>query len=265
MKARVAGVELHYDARGAGPALVLLHGFPMDLGMWAAQIEALARHWQVIRFDARGLGTSAPGDGDGLLSMERIADDGVALLDHLGVGQAVVGGVSMGGYVAFAWARRHASRLRGLILSNTRAEADGPEARRKRSLLAEEVRVRGVRAVADAFLPRVLGNTSKRTRPQLLAQVEAMMLAAPRRGVIDALAGLAARADSTSTLREIHVPTLVITGDEDEITPLAAAQTMHAGIRGSRLAVLAGTGHLSNLEDPAAWNATVSAFLEPLC
>ncbi len=258
----MAGTELHYDVRGEGPTLVLLHGFPLDLRMWDAQSAAFAERWQVVRFDARGLGASAPGDG--LLSMERIADDGVALLDHLAVGQAVVCGLSMGGYAAFAWARRHASRLRGLILTNTRADADSPEARRKRSLLASEVRLRGVRAAAEAFLPRALGSSSKRTRPEVVARVEAMMLAAPQRGVIDALAGLAARASAIDTLREIHVPTLIITGDEDEISPLADAQAMHAGIRGSQLALLTGVGHLANLEDPVAWNAVVAPFLETL-
>lgn len=258
----MAGTELHYDVRGAGPALVLLHGFPLDLGMWDSQVAALAGRWQVVRFDARGLGASAPAGA--LLTMERIADDGVALLDHLGIGQAVVCGLSMGGYAAFAWVRRHPSRLRGLILTNTRPDADTPEARRRRSLLADEVRARGARAAAEAFLPRVLGATSRRQRPELVARVEAMMLAAPQQGVIDALAGLAARADSTPTLREIRVPTLIITGDEDEIGPPATAQAMHAGIRASQLVVLAGTAHLSNMEDPGAWNAAVSTFLEAL-
>ena len=130
-KARIAGAEIEYDVRGKGPAVLFFHAFPLGLFMWDAQAEALAPTHQVIRFDARGFGGSPPGSS--LLTMERIADDGAALLDHLGVGQAVVGGCSMGGYAAFAFVRRHPDRLKGLVLQDTRAGADNEEARTRRA------------------------------------------------------------------------------------------------------------------------------------
>ncbi len=262
MRVRIAGGELDYDAQGEGPALLFLHGFPLDRTMWEPQWRALAPGRTLVRFDLRGFGASPPGDG--ALSMERIADDAAALLDHLGLSRVVLCGLSMGGYAAFAFARRHAERLRGLVLTNTRALPDDPEARRRRSELAEDVRRRGVIAAEEAFLPRLLGATTRRERPELVERVRAMMRGASRQGVIDALAGLAARADSRPTLREIHAPTLVISGDEDEISPPAEARAMHAAISRSRVAILERAGHMSNLENPEAWNAAVADFLSAL-
>ncbi len=262
MKARIAGAEIHYDVQGDGPALLLLHGFPCDMTTWQPQVEALASAWRVVRFDARGFGGSPPGDG--ALTMERIADDAAGLLDHLDLGQAVFIGLSMGGYAGFAFVRRHAERLRGLVLTNTRALPDDAEARRRRAELAEQVRQRGVEAAAEAFLPKVLGDTTRRDHPELVERLRATMLGASRQGVIDALAGLASRADSRPTLREIAVPTLVISAEEDVISPPDEARAMQAAIPGSRVAILPRAGHMSNLENAAAWNAAVLAFLRDL-
>lgn len=260
MKLKVAGAELACDVTGAGPALLLLHAFPLGLAMWDEQVRALAKGHQVVRFDARGFGGSPPGDG--LLTMERIADDAVGVLDRLGVPSAVVGGLSMGGYAALALARRHPDRIRALVLADTRAGADSPEAKAGRAAQAERVRREGARAIADAVLPKLLGATSHRERPDLVARVRSLIEANPPRGIADALAGLAARADSTATLREIRVPTLVVVGDEDAITPLAEAEALQRGIPGSRLAVVARAGHLSNMENPAEFNRHVGSFLE---
>jgi len=259
MKARIVGGEIEYVTTGQGPAVLFLHAFPLGLVMWEAQAAALAPTHQVIRFDARGFGGSPPADG--LLTMERIADDAAALLDHLGVSQAVVCGCSMGGYAAFAIVRRHADRLRGLVLQDTRAGADSAEARRSRAALAETVRRQGSAAAAEAFLPRLLGETTHRERPQLVARVREVILATSPRGIADALAGLAARADSTATLREIRVPTLVVVGVEDQLTPVTEAEALHRGIAGSRLAVIEKAGHLANLENPAEFNRELAGFL----
>lgn len=260
MKLKVAGTELACDVTGAGPALLLLHAFPLGLAMWDEQVRALAEGHQVVRFDARGFGGSPPGDG--LLTMERIADDAVGVLDRLGVPSAVVGGLSMGGYAALALARRHPDRIRALVLADTRAGADSPEAKATRAAHAEQVRREGARAIADAVLPKLLGATSLRERPDLVARVRSLIEANPPRGIADALAGLAARADSTPTLREIRVPTLVVVGDEDGITPLAEAEALQRGIPGSRLTVVPRAGHLSNMENPAEFNRQVQSFLD---
>jgi pimeloyl-ACP methyl ester carboxylesterase len=258
-QAMIAGTSLHYDVRGQGPAVLFLHAFPLGLVQWDDQARALERTRQVIRFDARGFGKTPPGDG--LLTMERIADDGAALLDHLGIGAAVVCGLSMGGYAAFAFVRRHALRLRGLVLADTRATPDTPEARENRGKQAEKVRQEGTAAIADAFLSKLLGETTQKQNPALVARVRDIILANPPAGVVNALAGLAARADSTPTLREVRVPTLVVCGTEDVLTPVADSEALQAGIAGSRLELLPKTGHLSNLESPADFNGVLEKFL----
>jgi 3-oxoadipate enol-lactonase len=260
VKLKVAGTELACDVTGAGPALLLLHAFPLGLAMWDEQVRALAEGRQVVRFDARGFGGSPPGDA--LLTMERIADDAVGVLDRLGVPSAVVAGLSMGGYAALSLARRHPDRIRALVLADTRSGADSPEAKAARATQAERVRREGARAIAEAVLPKLLGATSHRERPDLVARVRSLIEANPPRGIADALAGLAARADSTPALREIRVPTLVVVGDEDAITPLAEAEALQRGIQGSRLAVVPRAGHLSNMENPAEFNRHVRSFLE---
>jgi 3-oxoadipate enol-lactonase len=259
MKAPVAGTSLEYDVRGDGPAVVLLHAFPLGKAMWDAQARALAPAHTVVRFDARGFGGTPPGDG--LLTMERIADDAAALLDHLGIPQAAFVGLSMGGYAAFALVRRHPSRIKALVLADTRATADSPEQRRSRSQQADKVRAEGPAAIADGFLEKAVGATTHQERPEVVARVREMILAAPARGVVDALAGLAARADSTPTLREIRVPTLVLCGEEDALTPPADAEALRDGIAGSALEIVPKAGHLSAIEDPAAFNAALLAFL----
>src|SRR5262249_42790178 len=146
-----------------GPTVLFLHAFPLNLVMWEGQAAALEGTHQVVRFDDRGFGSSSPGEG--LLSMERVADDAAAILDHLGIGQACVGGCWRGGSAAFARVRRHAARLRGLVLQATRPGADSEDGRRNRSLLAQKVLKEGAGAAADAFLPKLLGETSHKTRP----------------------------------------------------------------------------------------------------
>jgi 3-oxoadipate enol-lactonase len=259
VKATIDGASIEYDARGEGPAVLLLHAFPLSLFMWDAQAEALAPTHRVVRFDARGFGGSALGDGP--LTMERIADDGAALLDHLGIERAVVGGCSMGGYAAFAFVRRHPQRLAALVLQDTRAGADSPEARANRTALAAKVLGEGASAAADAFLPKLVGATTHRERPALVASLRERILATSPQAIANALAGLAARADSRETLPTIAVPTLVLVGAEDVLTPPGEAATMAAAIARARLDVVAGAGHLANLEDPAATNAALRAFL----
>jgi 3-oxoadipate enol-lactonase len=259
MKAAIDGFEIAYEVSGAGPALLLLHAFPLGLFMWDAQVVALSASHRVVRFDARGFGGSAVGTGP--LTMERIADDGAALLDLLGIEKAVVGGCSMGGYAALAFVRRHPQRLAGLVLQDTRAGADTAEAKANRAVLAEKVLAEGAPAAVEAFLPNLVGETTRRERPALVASLRERILAAPPPGIANALHGLAARADSRETLPTIGVPTLVLVGAEDVLTPPAEATTMAAAIPRARLDVIPGAGHLANLENPGAVNAAVRAFL----
>ncbi|HXK09152.1 MAG TPA: alpha/beta fold hydrolase [Vicinamibacteria bacterium] len=259
MKATIDGAPIEYEVSGKGPAVLLLHAFPLGLFMWDAQAEALAPTHRVIRFDARGFGGSPVGTGP--LTMERIADDGAALLDHLGIERAVVGGCSMGGYAAFAFVRRHPQRLAGLVLQDTRAGADTAEAKANRAALAEKVLADSPKAAVDAFLPKLVGETTHRERPALVAHLEERILGTSPPGIANALRGLAARADSRETLPTISVPTLVLVGAEDALTPPSEGALLAAAIRGARLDVIPRAGHLANLENPGALNEALVAFL----
>jgi pimeloyl-ACP methyl ester carboxylesterase len=259
MKAVLGGGELAYEVQGSGPPLLLLHAFPLGLAMWEPQVRALSDAFRLVRFDARGFGASPPGDG--LLSMERIAADAVALLDLLGLPQAAICGLSMGGYAAFALYRRYPERVRALVLADTRAVPDSPEARKGRADLADKVRRQGPEAAAEAFLPKLLGETTRQERPELVERVREMILANPARGIADALGGLAGRADATDLLAQIRVPTAFVVGEEDGISTPAEMEGLHRQVKGSTFVKLPRAGHLSNLEDPRGFNEAVRALL----
>jgi pimeloyl-ACP methyl ester carboxylesterase len=257
-KINIGGVDIQYADTGTGPAVLFLHGFPLSLGMWDAQ-EALAPRYRIVRFDARGHGGS--GVGDSILTMDRIAEDAATLIERLRLGPVVLVGCSMGGYAAFAFAQKHAALLRGLVLVDTRAGADSAEARKGRGDLAAKVMKEGSQAALDAFLPKVVGETTKLSRADVMAKLKDMMLATSAQGISDALHGIASRQDSTGFLREISVPTLVVCGEEDVITPRAEAEIMQRGIQGAELAMIPKSGHLPSMETPEAFNAVLSAFL----
>jgi pimeloyl-ACP methyl ester carboxylesterase len=259
MNLRIGGADLHYDVQGTGPALIFLHAFPLGLSMWDDQLPSLATAARIIRFDARGFGASSLNDGP--LLMDRIADDAAALLDHLGVEQAVVAGCSMGGYACFAMVRRHPARVRALVLQDTRAGSDPPEAQTYRATLADRVLAEGAGVAADTFVPRLLGVTTQRERPEIVAHVRGTILANRPRGIADALHGLSARPDSTPTLADVRVPTLVVCGEEDVITPPAESEAMARAVRGARLALVPRAGHLPNVEAPAAYDDALRGFL----
>jgi 3-oxoadipate enol-lactonase len=260
VRTRIDGFEVEYDVRGKGPAVLLLHAFPLGLSMWEPQVEALAATHRVVRFDARGFGGSQL-DDFAPLAMERIADDGAYVLDQLWIEKAVVHGCSMGGYAAFAFARRHPKRLAGLVLQDTRAGADTPEGRANRAALAAKVLEEGAAAAVEAFLPKLLGETSHRERAALVATLRERILATSPRAIANGLYGLAARPDSRATLPGIAVPTLVLVGAEDVLTPPDEAKAMASALPGARLEVVPRAGHLANLENPDAVNAALRAFL----
>lgn len=257
-KLRIGCGDICYADKGVGPAVLFLHGFALSLQMWDGQ-EALADRFRIVRFDARGHGGSDVGDA--MLTMDRIADDAANLIEQLRLGPVILAGCSMGGYAALAFARKHPALLRGLVLVDTRAGADTPEGRKGRGDLAAKVMKEGAQPALDAFLPRIVGDTTKKTRADVIARLKDMILATPPRGISDALHGMAARGDSTNFLREIGVPTLVICGEEDVITPRAEAEVMHRGIKGAELAMIAKSGHLPSMETEAEFNAVLRGFL----
>jgi pimeloyl-ACP methyl ester carboxylesterase len=257
-KINIGGIGMQYADKGSGPSVLFLHGFPLSLHMWDEQ-EALAPRYRIVRFDARGFGGSEVGDA--MLTMARIADDAAVLIERLRLGPVILVGCSMGGYAALAFAHKHASLLRGLVLVDTRAGADSHEARKGRGDLAAKVMKEGAGAVLDAFLPKVVGETTRASRADVIAKLKDMMLRTSPQGISDGLHGIATRQDSTPLLREITAPTLVICGEEDVITPRAEAEILQRGIKGAELVMIPKSGHLPSMEAPEALNAALSSFL----
>lgn len=255
-------IEIAYDdGGGSGIPVVFIHGFPHSRSLWAPQVHALTGHARCIAPDLRGFGQTPAAEP---YTVDRYADDVAALLRTLGVGRAVIAGLSLGGYVAFAFWRRHRERVRALLLASTRAGADDDAARARRRELIAVARESGSAAVAERMIVGMVGKSTRERSLALVESVRRMLAAAPVEGIVGALEAMMARPDSTPTLAEIDVPTLVVAGDEDVLAPPAEARAMQAAIRGSRLEVIAGAGHLSNFERPAAFNHVTGEFLSAL-
>lgn len=255
-----------YSDTGSGsPVVLLVHGFPLNRSMWDPQIGVLRGSGaRVIAPDLRGFGASEAGP-PGPLTMEQHADDLVALLDALGIVERVLFvGLSMGGYVAFAFWRRHSERVRAFVLADTRAAPDAPQQVIDREAMA--------RAVEDAHspepsiknrMPRMFSRTLRQGAP-VERQVEAMMASTSPRAVADGERALALRVSSFATLPTISVPTLVIVGEHDQLTPPSDSAEIVSGVPGARLVTIDQAGHMSNMENPAAFNDALVSFLESL-
>ena len=260
---RWEGRRLRYeDTGGEGPAVLLLHGFPLSSAMWAPQLAALGARFRLIAPDLPGFGGSdAPADP----SAWRIGDyatAAVALLDALGIGGATVVGHSMGGYVAFAMLRRHSDRVRALVLQDTRAGADSQEVFTSREEQQKEVRAAGISALKPRLMQRLLA--PKNLGDPVLESTVLSLMDHPAAGYVAALEAMKHRPDSTPALAHVRVPTLVVVGAEDVLTPPSVARAMQVAIPGARLAEVPGAGHLANLEEPDAFNEALASFLAGL-
>jgi pimeloyl-ACP methyl ester carboxylesterase len=266
----INGVQLHYTEQGpaTGPAaaskspVVLLHGFPLDSRMWEAQLSALAGAGRrVIAPDLRGFGKSR---SDAPFTIESLADDLHALLGAVGALPCVLAGLSMGGYVALAYAKKYPSDLRGLVLVDTKAEADTAEGKQGRAKMIDLVRKEGSKAVADQMMPKMLAKDAADQRPQMAQALRQMMEACPPRTIENALAAMRDRPDRSGELSSIKVPTLVVVGDGDAITPPAVAQSMAEKIPGAQLVTIRGAGHMSPMEQPEQVNRAMRTFVDGL-
>ena len=251
-------MELAYEERGTGRPLVLLHAFPLSSAMW----DGLSLPCRVITPDQRGFGRSPLGED--APSLGACADDVVALLDRLGLDQVVLGGLSMGGYVAMELLRRAPERVAALLLADTKAQADTAEQRAGRLRTAETAEREGTGQLADTMLPALLGPTSLDRRPEVVSRVRGWVEAAPPATVAWASRAMAARPDSFEVLRSTDVPALVVVGEQDALSPVAQAQEMADALPQGRLLVVPEAGHLSAVEDPGAFGAGVTGFLEEL-
>ncbi len=247
------------------PVIVFLHAFPLDSEMWRPQLAALPPGWTGLAPDFRGFG-DAPSDVGGTTrepgaSLDDYAADIVARMDAGGIDSAVFCGCSMGGYTALALLRRHPERVSALVLADTKMTADADAARAGRLAMLEQLDREGAASVADGLVPKLLGPTTIRTRPAVVAAVRAMAARASGAAIGHAVIRLMNRPDSTAVLAAFAGPVLVVVGEEDALTPRADAEAMARVAPAARLAVIPGAGHLSNLEHPAAFNAALSRFL----
>lgn len=261
---RVRGIEMAYDVEGSGPSVVLLHGYPFNRSMWRAQREALRERYRVITPDLRGFGETSAATGDGPATMREMAEDVAALMDELGVERFTLGGLSMGGYVAFAFYRAFPLRVRNLILADTRPQADTDEARQMRERQARQALLEGMEGIAENMLPKLLAPATLSEREDLVEELRSMMTGTDPRGAAAALRGMAERPDQIHLLPRILAPTLILVGSEDQLTPMRDAEVMHREIRGSRLEVIEGAAHVSNLERPQEFNRALLDFLNSL-
>jgi len=259
MKAAVNGIQMAFDDEGSGPPVVLLHGYPFNRTMWRDQVDELKRHHRVIVPDLRGHGETAVTPG--VVTMRDMAKDVAALLQSLEVSRPVLGGLSMGGYVALAFCRLLPLEARSLVLADTRAQADTEEGKRNRELQAEKALSEGMEAIADGLLPKLLTPETISQRPDVVKRLRDMMVATAPEGAAAALRGMAQRPDRIPFLSNIIAPTLIVVGSEDALTPVADAELMRREIGGSRLKIIEGAGHVSNLENPEEFNRVLVEFL----
>lgn len=260
LRVPVGDVELAVDVRGEGLPVLFVHGFPFDRTVWRHQLAALSRVRRIAP-DFRGVGGSgAPPAADGY-SLARYADDLVAVLDAVGVRDAVLCGLSMGGYVIFELLRRHPERIRALILVDTKTVPDSAEAKRERDELSAVVERQGAEVLVERLLPRLLAPATQTTQPEVVGQVREMARRWSVPALVGALRTLRDRPDSSDTLRGVRVPTLVLVGHEDAIAPPAAALAMAKLVPNAQCHVVPAAGHLAPLEQPLATSRFLADFL----
>jgi 3-oxoadipate enol-lactonase len=260
--ARLPTRSVRYLEVGTGAALVLLHAFPLSADQWLPQLSRVPRGWRVVAPDFRGFGGQAlaPAADGAAIGMDTYAADTFELMSHLEIDRAVVCGLSMGGYVAFAMVRRAAERVTGLVFADTRAAADTDEGRAGRDRMLEVLEQDGLTGVASAIVPKLLGAATRREQPDLADAVTRLIESNRADGIAAAIRALKDRPDSTGLLSSISCPTTILCGDEDVLTPPADSEAMHRAIRHSRLVILPRAGHLSNLENPLGFNDALFAY-----
>jgi pimeloyl-ACP methyl ester carboxylesterase len=251
---------LSFVDEGAGPALLLVHGFPLDRRMWTRQVAALRDRFRVIAPDLRGCGASRY-PAARVTTMAQLAGDLVQLLDQLGIVQVTFCGLSMGGYVAWEFCRRYSERVAKLILCDTRAAADTPDAAQKRLATADRVLAEGPGFLYDEMRTRLLAPDTARHVPDADALVAQMIRQSDSAGIAALSRGMAERADAADLLATIDVPTLVLVGEHDAISPPEEMRSIADRIAGAEFTVIARAGHLSPLENPDTVNAAMAAFL----
>jgi 3-oxoadipate enol-lactonase len=252
--------EISYDVTGSGPSVVLLHPFPVHHELWLPIVQMLSSRFRLILPDLRGHGESSLGSGPA--TMQKHAADISRVMDDAGVDRAPLIGVSIGGYALFEFWRRFRDRVTALVLCNTKAQADSPESRANRLQTADDVLQRGTEPFFESMIQKLLGETTRRSRPDLAEGALRMMRKMSAENVAGVQRGMAERPDSVATLKTITVPTLIITGDEDLMTGVPEAELMKQSISGSQMKVVARAGHYSPWEQPEEVGRLLRQFLD---
>jgi|ERR1043165_10045126 pimeloyl-ACP methyl ester carboxylesterase len=273
--AAVRGIDMAYADAGEGPAVLFLHGYPFDKSMWSAQIKAVAENgFRAVAPDLRGFGetvapasvgdSSAPGHrlkSAPLSTMDDMARDAAALLDHLNIDQAVVCGLSMGGYVAFEFVHLFPARVTGLVLAGTRAPADNEHEKAGREQQVQTMLRAGMVPISIATVPKLLAPRTLADKPDVIKRVRKLITGSNPKGAAAAQCGMAGRRDYTGDLPRIKAPTLIVVGREDPIRPVSDAEFMHERISHSQLEVIEDAAHMTNLEEPEVFNRVLVDFL----
>ena len=259
---RIDDIQMAYEDQGSGSPVILVHGYPFNRSLWNDQVDAFSKDHRVITPDLRGFGNSDSSEGPS--TMNRMAQDIALLMDALNIQVATLGGLSMGGYVVLAFYKQFPSRVRGLVLADTRPQADAEEGKQVRAQQAEKILAEGMVGVADAMLPKLLTAETLSRKPEVVKRIRDMMIKTKPAGAAAALLGMAAREDQTQLLEQIVTPTLIIVGREDSITPVADSLTMFDRIAASRLVVIENAAHVSNVEQVKSFNQELRTFLSEL-
>jgi 3-oxoadipate enol-lactonase len=264
MNASINGIDSYFIDAGNPTAqpVVLIHGFPFSHEMWNQQIELLKKDYRVIAYDVRGHGRS--GVADGQYTIEFFVDDLIGLMDHLKIEKAVICGLSMGGYVALRAVERNPERLQALILCDTQSIADSNEGKLKRAASIRSIRTNGVNAFAEGFVKAVFAPASLSTKLDKVEMITKIIQSNSSLGICGTLLALAARTDTTASLTGINVPTLILVGEHDALTPPRASQEMNEKIPNSEFHIIANAAHMSNLENPEAFDGHLRNFLANL-
>lgn len=253
-------MKIAFEEHGEGFPVVLLHAFPLSRKMWSPQIEAMtAENFRLILPDLRGFGETT--NFADINSIEDMAKDVVGLLDNLEIEQAIIGGLSMGGYVTFNLFRLNPERFKAIILCDTNCSADTEEKRENRYQLVKEIEEKGSQALIDKMLPNLVGKFTKQNNEGLVSELSRIFAETNPQAAIAALRGMAERIDHTYLLAEIEIPTLFIFGEDDGVTNLETAQKMRNEVGNSQLCVVEKAGHYSNLEQPEKFNQAVISFI----
>lgn len=255
--------HLSYDDVGEGSIpLIFLHGFPFDKSMWQGQLDFLKTTIRVIACDIRGFGKSS--DEGSILGIDLFAEDLIAFMDKLSIDKAIVCGLSMGGFIALNALKRFPNRFESVILCDTQCIADTIEVKDKRYKIIEEININGVATFNEGFIKSVFHKDSLSNKKELVEKLRRVVFSNSQHIITMGLTALAKRSETCSTLNEIIIPTLIICGREDEVTPLAQSEFMNDKIKGSTLNIIDNAGHVSNLEQPLEFNKQLLDFLTAL-